>query len=1014
MYRSRLTPTLLTLLCLLAQPLALAAQTSLPRASGASVTRSSSSANMRGKEDWMRFREAFPYHVQTLAFDKESRTLIISEPPPHVTTANVKEALQRYNPTLDPVMFVESAPVGVDGWVKDIRLQLPPMDEAATRDALDALQQHVFHTTYKAYVMSLPVAKPAPNSDKLDLNVNVAEVKKWLFGDREPLTSLYGGDEQTADQLLTGRKSGVFFSRERSLVVWSLNRSKSITDYLIEARQFALDSDIIIGAVNAGEQTLIVGRERIVPVDVLPPLRTETIELLASVKDDELAQSYERFHLFAGRFNAIEDWAPIYLSDSLIDTEYGSLLNITDQLLKGWSNNGRVKYANFDMYPMPPTWSKRWCFDQPLAVKVLAESEASSVLFNWNTKGVGYTTEMEGREFFALNRSGSLPITYMADNEQLGSNEYEEEGYRCFATFGDANLARVVQYAALYQIFNKFPVRSSLMETVGPPPPSIGGVLVSEALKFINTILLPPLEKLEPLSASEQQHVFKHGEIYTEVKNQFGNQGLLSLAQLIADSKSQKREARFQAELFERLLLFEGNEAQFQQAYNALPLAEKRRLTIFKAYLDTATQPVCRMLSRRLVGVDLNSIKNRYIDESKRSADVWIRTPSVVVSQGLGEMAALVGGHNLSAATTRFKANPQVAVGKIRVRQEGRRVVYEFNPADYAKLPRLVRQAATMTEGRQISPELLDSVQTRLEANLIPPPPPPRTRNAALAMLPEPLPRPGQPPAGRGLNGGGENGWRPEPFPVAVPEEARAAADYGDVAVLINKVLKPEGFEYTITTADGKVIKAYSTPAAIDAIVGLGRTAARENPKVAFHLQGFTEGEAQGFLYNADLRLKNSSLTGFAKRGTDAGAYGAKAADYRLPGVNVGEHSLQQITAGPYRGLFELKINFDVPTQLATKPPLKVRLQLLYRNAVSDPTISGVKEAIRTFFNRPVAADADMNRVIVGLANELRTLNPDAKNILTVWEADTSGMIIVEFRRPQRRDEHLREKSESE
>ncbi len=50
--------------------------------------------------------------------------------------------------------------------------------------------------------------------------------------------------------------------------------------------------------------------------------------LLAGVNSDELAQSYERNSFAAGKFDEDKnlDWAPIYLSDVLIDTEYGSLL----------------------------------------------------------------------------------------------------------------------------------------------------------------------------------------------------------------------------------------------------------------------------------------------------------------------------------------------------------------------------------------------------------------------------------------------------------------------------------------------------------------------------------------------------------------------------------------------------------------------------------------------------------------------------------------------------------------
>ena len=76
---------------------------------------------------------------------------------------------------------------------------------------------------------------------------------------------------------------------------------------------------------------------------MLPPLRVETILQLAAVGQDELSQSYERRNIISGRYDEKHDWAPIYLSAALLDTEYGSLLNITDQLLKSWSMGGQVR-----------------------------------------------------------------------------------------------------------------------------------------------------------------------------------------------------------------------------------------------------------------------------------------------------------------------------------------------------------------------------------------------------------------------------------------------------------------------------------------------------------------------------------------------------------------------------------------------------------------------------------------------------------------------------------------------
>src|SRR5713226_8361953 len=146
---SRLASVLVTLLLFSNQILLVGAN--VPTYESTDVAGSKPGDMTRSEQVWRQFRETFPLHIQTVAFDKESRTLIISEPPPHVSLDNLKEALQRYNPTLKPEMYIKQHTIGVDGWVKDIVFQLPPLDAAKTHDALDAIQEHLFQTTYKAY-----------------------------------------------------------------------------------------------------------------------------------------------------------------------------------------------------------------------------------------------------------------------------------------------------------------------------------------------------------------------------------------------------------------------------------------------------------------------------------------------------------------------------------------------------------------------------------------------------------------------------------------------------------------------------------------------------------------------------------------------------------------------------------------------------------------------------------------------------------------------------------------------
>ena len=115
------------------------------------------------------------------------------------------------------------------------------------------------------------------------------------------------------EQVLSGG-GGVYDSDTRGLVLLVLPQTASLDSNPSALREFVLDTDAILGAVGTDRTTAIVGRERIVPVDLMPPLRVETLLQLASVKSTELAQSYERKNLLAGRFDSErhQDWAPIF------------------------------------------------------------------------------------------------------------------------------------------------------------------------------------------------------------------------------------------------------------------------------------------------------------------------------------------------------------------------------------------------------------------------------------------------------------------------------------------------------------------------------------------------------------------------------------------------------------------------------------------------------------------------------------------------------------------------------
>ena len=128
----------------------------------------------------------------------------------------------------------------------------------------------------------------------------------------------------------------MFFSKAPGLVAWCIRRDSDLINQAGDIRRFALDADLILGALRDSTTLVIIGREREQPLEVLPPLRVETVLLIASISAKELSQSLDINDCLAGTMPDGRDWCPTYLSRELENTEFGDLMTITDVLLKDW------------------------------------------------------------------------------------------------------------------------------------------------------------------------------------------------------------------------------------------------------------------------------------------------------------------------------------------------------------------------------------------------------------------------------------------------------------------------------------------------------------------------------------------------------------------------------------------------------------------------------------------------------------------------------------------------------
>jgi hypothetical protein len=692
----------------------------------------STTAYFEKNKAWTEFRNHFRYHIQLIGvktYADQSVNIIIAEPPNRVLVADIQKIFRETNHTSE----TQEWRVGVDGWVKDMIITATEIPDFQLKNCLSELNELIFYTNYKADFFDLGAIKSLKaDNQNLNYQVSAAELNKWFVADKQ-LFFPPGKVSAKADigTLLTQKKYGTYYSVKPGFVVWLLPSNSDISGMTKLVRRFALDADLLIGAISNTHSVAIIGRERKESIYVLTPLRTESVMMLAASNKTQLAQSYERNSLFAGKLVSFKDWAPIYLSDELINTEYGSLLNVTDQMLKSWSQNGEVKYQNFD-YPNPA----KWAFARP----VFDELNATSLIYNWNTRGVGYSINMGGMQMYAVNRTGSLPVTYLPDSTQANSQiiSCEDKGYNFFSGLNDPNLIKVGQYAFLYQLFTAHNIKAS---------PSYLNKLepVKDVLLVPSTRLLKQAIQVdnstEVMDLFGYEYAFKYIGLQQNLKRfyrLYGEEGLSDIARAANDRNELYKIDKVYALI--NKLIYEENELvtihdsyvpphnelvkrHNYYAYRLLTASEKSQAEDLKRQIDqyrAKMNPLLAEIKQIRVRIDalladsderlalkmkiLNSlgycrealnISSRQRDSlalaysrawaSVNKNNTWIKTPSIVVSQNTRNYF-MTGGHNIDPRIERFIVDNAVAPGKVKVlTQNGRRII-KINPNDVGRI----------------------------------------------------------------------------------------------------------------------------------------------------------------------------------------------------------------------------------------------------------------------------------------------------------------------------------------
>jgi hypothetical protein len=757
---------------------------------------------------WTEFRRDHPYPYQSFAaktLPDSSLVLVVSEPSPALSSAEL-DALTAA--ALGP-SFV-SAPrrlrwhIGVDGWLEDLVLHLrrpagggTPLDDPDLRDRIALLHEGLFGTNFGGDVEPIGGDRPAAVAGLApNLNVSPAEIRAWMDDPSRTWTPAdtadIGADAEprTWPQLRAAGVAGTFTSDNHRLVMLTFP-----TSYVLSAqaraihkpretvttqagldalrlafREFAVASDGVFGGVwQRDGRVAILGRGRTHETNVLPPLRFETFALLASESGDELSQSYERNTVFAGRLltgeHAGKDWAPIYLSDQLVDTELGALLNITDQMLKSWSESGDIEYLFF-AHRKPD----RFPFKEALSDVVTKRTKSTSTLFNWNTSGAAVVIAGDDYNVISATRTGALPVTYGADGKphnQGGADlmDLEDEAFEYFATLKNPNLSRVAQYTLLYQMFraiaresNGWNERTGHDAEVRPQNNRAGGLA---ELRRRTAALLDDLTagRIDASNLDEEADAFRSH--LQAVRGEFSQLSNVQLGGLLAarfSPESQKRNlarARARENKFQALLADAGSLSRDIDNYNALvryanqaDAPERQRLGAelesTRATLDQREQSLIAQKARfeaesggddpvdkvraglhdlAQLTQDLNAVMSAFVKANKSATSSSIRTPSVVVSWNRATSQA-IGGHNVDASAVRFVRSS--SVDDFEVSRNGGEVVVRYNPkvapAIESRATRLARdiehrkqfEVANLRKG--LDPAPIRNVQAALES----------------------------------------------------------------------------------------------------------------------------------------------------------------------------------------------------------------------------------------------------------------------------------------------------------
>ena len=608
------------------------------------------------------FRNKYRFHFQTIgvcSFEDSSKMILISEPPPYFETDSIKSIFSKFTHKVK----ANYHRMGYDGKVTDIVISLANATNENVDNLVAKLSKELYLSDYKPFHITLPAEnkKVYFSKSNLDYQISLNEFNNWFLEQDEQF--IQGNDttrKLTVESIFKNKKRGVYFSKLPGFVAWAIAKNSDLKTQIQDIRRFTLDADLILGALADSATLVIIGRERECPINELPPLYVESVLLLASVTEKELSQSLDINDFLAGKMMNGKDWCPTYLSRELENTEFGNLMTITDILLKDWSEKGTIR-EEYYRYPKPGYYP----FNRPLFKKL----GLNELVYNWNTANAMYAIDLANDiTIYTLNRTGSLPVSYFNSQERSQSvgSQYENQAYYYFATLGNTDLVRVVQYTALYQLFmdngikysgdihtafpgNKpflllKPARNLLKIFKEMSPGEIQ--YFADSLSNRNFLRYHKEKVIEQLKDNESNYRVSYneeqkGRIFSDVQK--NNSQYIQKEMLAVKSRLNM----LSEEQFEKLAKFlaypRGVKINSLESYNIMLIGRQVNQlmrTIGKNNLD-------------ILNLDLNDVKNFFVSNLSGSSARYLKTPSIIVT--FNDFVT-TGGHNLSSKISRVNS----------------------------------------------------------------------------------------------------------------------------------------------------------------------------------------------------------------------------------------------------------------------------------------------------------------------------------------------------------------------